>query len=251
VPPAPASVRQEPGSDAVTVPGAFPPSFRGFASGGRPSGSASSPYAPVSVTGLGGAVRFGGISRPQRARRQQARPEQVTVTVRVAASARRQAAAGRVRQNAPGQLTGAADHELCGGRRPAPWQPGWSGRLAPQPRNTLALAMTPVHRRADRLQFALLITPGVTMSIAHTRHDTSCCAEQLGALVDVSADPLRARCFLGIVGIVRRSFFLFTREILRFVQFFVLGRGYRGDLLRPRHRAITRDGNRARLWASH
>src|SRR5713101_4114803 len=94
---------------------------------------------------------------------------------------------------------------------------GWSGRLAPQPRNT-GPRHDPVHRRTDRLQFAL-ITPGVTMSM-HILAMTPPVALSSSGLVTY-LQTLFGPLFLGIVGIVA-IFFLFTREILRFVQFFVL-----------------------------
>src|SRR5258707_3822503 len=94
---------------------------------------------------------------------------------------------------------------------------GWSGRLAPKPRNT-GPRHDPVHRRADRLQFAL-ITPGVTMSM-HILAMTPPVALSSSGLVTY-LQTLFGPLFLGIVGIVA-IFFLFTREILRFVQFFVL-----------------------------
>src|SRR5260221_3711461 len=85
---------------------------------------------------------------------------------------------------------------------------GWSGRLAPQPRNT-GPRHDPVHRRADRLQFAL-ITPGVTMSM-HILAMTPPVALSSSGLVTY-LQTLFGPLFLGIVGIVA-IFFLFTREI--------------------------------------
>jgi len=68
------------------------------------------------------------------------------------------------------------------------------------------------------MQFAL-ITPGVTMSmhILATAPPVALSSTGLVTYLQTLFGPL----FLGIVGIVA-IFFLFTREILRFVQFFVL-----------------------------
>ncbi len=184
----------------------LPAFFRAYASGDAARlGAFTAGRTPF--PGLGGAVRFAGISRllvPAAAGT--IRHLTVTVVWQVGARAHR--------PGQPGRVARAAQHELRDDSRPARRQlAGPVDHRIGHP--ALADAMSPP---TTGVQPPFPI-PGVMMS-THLLAAAPPVALSSSGLVTY-LQTLFGPLFLGIVGIVA-IFFLFTREILRFVQFFVL-----------------------------